>query len=70
MEALTGRWGEQTGSVFRDMENPASVPSSLEYLIQMITVNLMILTDGIKVAFILIQALLIKLRISSQRRNS
>ncbi|MGR6007846.1 M4 family metallopeptidase [Bacillus cereus] len=40
--------GEQTGSVFRDMENPASVPIlHLEYLIQMITVNLMILMDGI-----------------------
>ncbi len=36
----------------------------MEYLIQMITVNLMILMDGIKVAFILTQVLLIKLRIS------
>ena len=62
--------GEQTGSVFRDMENQLLFHLHLEYLIQMITVNLMILTDGIEVAFILIQALLIKLRISSQRRNS
>ena len=59
--------GEQTGSVFRDMENPASVPSSLEYLIQMITVNLTILMDGIKAVFILIQVLLIKLRISLRK---
>ena len=55
--------GEQTGSVFRDMENPASVPSSLGVPYPDDYSEFNDFNGWIKAVFILIQVLLIKLRI-------
>ena len=59
--------GEQTGSVFRDMENPASVPSSLGVPYPDDYSEFNDFNGWDEAVFILIQVLLIKLRISLRK---